>query len=453
MNKLKSLLFTLALMFSVLLYTASSSDAASLDSIIQKSQLNKTSTIAVSVKDAKTGRVVYEYNQHKLMNPASVQKIFTMKSAYNELGSDYAFTTSAYMDKKGNLYIKLGADPTLTRGSLITLLKSVKEKYNKPVNDIVLDPTIIDNKQWGIGWMWDDDTNALLPKYSPFSVNENKIEISVLPGKNGSLPEIKNKSSYTMNIINLLRNGDSNNLIFERMPWITSDMTYIKGSIKSPVRIKLPVDSVERHFTNELNAALASAGIKHNGALKVAPMPSNLTKVSEISSISLEEIMGSTLKNSNNFYSEMIFKTAGSHYVKGQGTTENAVSMFEKYYADIKPDGHVIVDACGISRNDLMSADWITSALNKIYKEKDFDKFVVLLPKPIEGTLSDRLVNISLKVRAKTGTASGISSIAGYVDTKSNKKYSFAILIQNYTQNTVDVKKFEDSLINEIYKM
>lgn len=453
MNKLKSLLFGLITALAVAGFTASNANAASIDSVIHKSQLNKTSTIAVSVKDAKSGRVIYEYNQNKLMNPASVQKIFTMKSAYNELGADYAFKTTAYMDKRGNLYIKLGADPTLTRGSLITLLKSVKEKYNKPINDIILDPTIIDNKQWGIGWMWDDDTNALLPKYSPFSINENKIEVSIIPGKNGSLPEIKNRSSYTMNIVNLLRNGDSNKIVPERMPWITSDLTYIKGSIKTPLKIKLPVDSVERYFTNELNAALASAGIKHSGALKVAPMPSGLSQVAEISSLSLEEIIGSTLKNSNNFSSEMIFKTAGSHYAKGQGTTENAVTMFEKYYADIKSDGHVIVDACGISRNDLMSADWITDALNKIYKQKDFDDFVVLLPKPMEGTLSDRLLDISLKLRAKTGTASGISSIAGYIDTKNNKKYSFAILIQNHSQNTADVKKFENSIINEIYKM
>lgn len=445
-NKFKALILSIAM-----LTTALSVNAASLDSLIQKSSLNKTSTIAVSVKDAKTGRIVYEYNQNKLMNPASVQKIFTMRSAYKQLGADYTHKTSAYVDKQGNLYIKLGGDPTLSKGSLTTLLKSFKEKYNKPVNDIVIDPTIHDNKQWGIGWMWDDDTNSLLPKYSPFSINENKIELSLAPGKNGSNPEIKNRSSYQMNVINMLKNGSSNNVVFDRTPWVTSDMTYISGSIKTPMKVLMPVDSPERYFTGELGTALKSASVKFNGCLKVAPMPSGLTKIAEISSAPLDEIIGTTLKNSNNFYSEMIFKTAGGNFTKSQGTTAKAVDMFEKYYSDIKPDGHVIVDGCGISRNDLMSAEWITNSLNKIYKEEDFDKFVTLLPKPIEGTLSDRLLNISLKLRAKTGTASGISSIAGYVDTKSNKKYSFAILIQNYSGNILDVKKFEDTLINEIY--
>ena len=427
--------------------------AANLDSIIKKSELNKTSIIAVSVKDAKSGRVVYEHNEHKLMNPASVLKIFTMKSAYDELGKDYTFQTTVYADKNNNLYIKLGADPSLSTASLKTLMSNVKENYKRPVRDIIIDASIIDDKQWGIGWMWDDDTNSLLPKYSPYSINENKIDVSITPGANGRMPEVKTKGNYHMTIVNLLKNGNSNSINFERKPWTSGDMTYISGSIKSPASYKLPVSSPQRHFVNNLNAVLSSSGIKYTGTIKTAPVPQGLQKIASVSSEPLEQLLANTLKNSNNFYSEMIFKTAGGHYAKSQGTTQNAIDMLNHYFSGIKSDKPVIVDACGISRNDLLSADWVTSALNKIYNEENSEEFISLLPKPIEGTLSDRLLNISLKLRAKTGTASGISSIAGYIDTKSNKKYSFAILIQNHAMSVLDVKKFEDELINEIYKM
>lgn len=448
MNKLKVLLFSLILSATCF----QSVHALGLESVIKKSEVDKNSTIAVSVKDVQSGKVVYEYNQNKLMNPASAQKVFTMKSALNELGADYTFKTTVYADKKGNLYIKLGADPTLTTGSLKTLLLKVKEKYNKQINDIVLDPYIHDKKQWGIGWMWDDDTNSLLPKYSPFSVNQNKINISIEPGKNGRNPEIKNRSTYSMNLINWVKNGTSNKLTFDRTPWVTGDMTYIDGTVKDPLKLSLTVDSPERYFIDELNSALSSARIKYSGSVKIAPVPSGTEKIAEISSPELSLIISDTLKNSNNFNSEMIFKTAGGHYTKSQGTTQKAVEMFETYYSDIKSDKPVIVDGCGISRNDLISTDWMTEALNKIYKEKDFNEFVTMLPKPIEGTLTDRLLDISLKLRAKTGTASGISSITGYLDAKSGKKYSFAIIIQNFSQSTVEIKKFEDTLINELYK-
>ena len=399
MNRIKTLITTAV----IFLFTAIPSESSSLDSLIQKSDINKTSPIAVSVKAVKSGKIIYQYNEHKLMNPASAQKVFTMRSAYNQLGKDYTFKTTAYIDKNSNLYIKLGADPSLTTSSLKNLLNTVAEKYNKPIKDIVLDGTIIDNKQWGTGWMWDDDANPYLPKYSPFSVNENKIDIVIQPGKNERTPEIKNKSPYSLMFVNMLKNGASK--------------------------------------------------LKFTGNIKYAPVQSGAQKIAEINSVRLSELIATTLKNSNNFYSEMIFKTAAAEYSKKQGTTENAIEMFNKYYSDIKSEKPVIADACGISRNDLISADWMTEALNKLYKDKDFNDFVTLLPKPIEGTLTDRLLDISLKLRAKTGTASGISSITGYVDSKSGKKYSFAILIQNFSQPVINIKKFEDLIIREIYKM
>ena len=446
--------FKTALTFiAVLVMSANTAFCANLDSIIKKSNLDKTSTIAVSVKDAKTGKTVYEYNENKLMNPASVQKIFTMKAAYEELKPEYTFDTKVFADNNGNMYIKLSADPSLTTEDLKKLLKETKEIYRKPFNDIVIDPSVIDDKQWGTGWMWDDDTNELLPKYSPYTINQNKINITITPSKNG-LSEIKNKSDYHMMFVNLLKNGTSNNITFERKPWASSDMTYVTGTIHSQISRQMPVNSPQSYFTTELKKSISAAGIKYSGQIKIAPVPGSAKLIAKHSSDTLENLVAYTLKNSNNLYSELIFKAAAAHQTKQQGTTQKAVDMLKKHYADIKTtEKLIIVDACGISRNDLITADWATDALNKIYKDKDFDKFAILLPKPMEGTLRDRLINISLRLRAKTGTASGISSISGYIDTKNNKKYSFAIFIQNHNEPVENVKKFEDEIINEIYKM
>lgn len=446
--------FKTALTFiAVLVMSTNTAFCANLDSIIKKSNLDKTSTIAVSVKDAKTGKTVYEYNENKLMNPASVQKIFTMKAAYDELKPEYTFDTKVFADNNGNMYIKLSADPSLTTEDLKKLLKETKEIYRKPFNDIVIDPSVIDDKQWGTGWMWDDDTNELLPKYSPYTINQNKINITITPSKNG-LSEIKNKSDYHMMFVNLLKNGTSNNITFERKPWASSDMTYVTGTIHSQISRQMPVNSPQSYFTTELKKSISAAGIKYSGQIKIAPVPGSAKLITKHSSDTLENLVAYTLKNSNNLYSELIFKAAAAHQTKQQGTTQKAVDMLKKHYADIKTtEKLIIVDACGISRNDLITADWATDALNKIYKDKDFDKFAILLPKPMEGTLRDRLINISLRLRAKTGTASGISSISGYIDTKNNKKYSFAIFIQNHNEPVENVKKFEDEIINEIYKM
>lgn len=449
MNKIK--LFSIIIS---MLLTANITHAINIDDILEKASISENATIAISVKDTKNGKVIYERNSHKLLNPASILKTFTMRSSIVELGNDFVFETNAYIDSQNNLYIKLSGDPEFNTGQLKTLLNEVKVKENlATINDIIIDGTSFDNKEWGIGWMWDDDTSRLLPKYSAFSINENSIKVKITPSKHGQMPDISTNSPYEMKIINKITTGKQNEIIAERTPWKTSDTTTLTGTIKNPIEIVLPINNPEKNFICELKKAVKQVGLNYTGSIKIAPVNKTATKVATISSQPLRIITAKTLKNSNNFYSEMILRKAGEHYSQTIGSTEYGLEVFNKYYSDVKSDSIIVVDGCGISRNNIISADWITSALNKISKEKDFDEYLILLAKPMEGTLSERLLNISLKVRAKTGTASNISSIAGYIDTKNNKKYSFAIMIQNHNTDVYKVKKLEDEIINEIYKM
>ena len=35
------------------------------------------------------------------------------------------------------------------------------------------DTSVIDRFEWGIGWMWDDETNPRMAKISPYNLNQN----------------------------------------------------------------------------------------------------------------------------------------------------------------------------------------------------------------------------------------------------------------------------------------
>lgn len=421
--------------------------ADSIDSVIKKSPINETSTISVSVKNAKTGKVLYEYNQNKLMNPASALKVFTLKPAYELLGSDYTFKTQLYKDEENNVYIKLAGDPSLTTGALTELIK----KNKGAIKDVIIDPYATDYLEWGIGWMWDDDTNPYLPKFSQYTINENKITLEITPGVDGKQPQVRNRSNYQTVLINMLSNGDKNDIRLMRQPWRSGDITVIQGSVKTLTNVVLPVDSTEKYFLTCLKDAGMSARMKPMGTVKIAPVAQNAKLIGEISSRPLGEMIGDTLKSSNNLYTELIFKAAGGQYTKSPGTTGGAIKMFKKYYSGIKAQEPAIFDASGASRNDLVSTDWMSESLNKFYKEENFTEFKVLLAKPIEGTLSDRLLNVSQHLRAKTGSISGVSSITGYITAKSGITYSFAIITQNFTQPSSEIKALEDKIINAIY--
>ena len=48
----------------------------------------------------------------------------------------------------------------------------------------------MDGIEWGVGWMWDNDTNPLMPKYSAFNLDQNLIKIKVQPTNPGKPAKI-----------------------------------------------------------------------------------------------------------------------------------------------------------------------------------------------------------------------------------------------------------------------
>ena len=127
--------------------------------------------------------------------------------------------------------------------------------------------------------------------------------------------------------------------------------------------------------------------------------------------------------------------------------------MFNDYYKNLgmKNDGIIIKDGCGVSRNNLFTADWITSALSKLYKDADFSKFKENMAQPGDGTLGNRMFDLRGNAWLKTGSLSNVSTIAGYVHSQDGHTYSVSVLIQNFNIQQQDVKSFEDEIIKLIY--
>ena len=85
--------------------------------------------------------------------------------------------------------------------------------------------------------------------------------------------------------------------------------------------------------------------------------------------------------------------------------------------------------------------------LNKTKNNKIMDK----LATPGEGTLVQRMLPIKNNLRAKTGTLSDISTIAGYLKTRKDKDYVFCIMINDMTLSAFDKKMLEDFIIREVF--
>ncbi len=450
-NLLRTLTVILVVMFSINASYALS--VQKLDKHIKNSDLNQTATIAISVRNADSDSVVYEHNQKKLLHPASTLKIFSSYAAINELTYNYFFKTQLYKDSANNLYIKLGADPVLNSSQLKSAIAELKDNGHTSFKNLYIDDSIIDKKEFAPGWMWDDDVNPYTPKVSSYNLDGNVVRVEMTKSSNGMMAT-NLKSSYPMSVVSSIQSGAQSNYIdVNRYNWSNPEVVEIYGSVKNPQTIVIPISSMRRYYIHSLEKALDDNRITINGtAFASKIVPDNAQLLAEINN-PIKKVMPGILQKSNNLMAETIFKLSGAVKYTSTGSNDLAILAFKEFYKEnnLNTDDIIIKDGSGVSRNNLLYADWMTRALDTIYKHKDFAQFKEYMAQPGDGTLINRLYDLRGNVWLKTGSLANVSAIAGYVKSADGHTYSVAIMTQNFTQPQPKVKAFEDEIINIIY--
>ncbi|HEV2834963.1 MAG TPA: D-alanyl-D-alanine carboxypeptidase/D-alanyl-D-alanine-endopeptidase, partial [Pyrinomonadaceae bacterium] len=95
-------------------------------------------------------------------------------------------------------------------------------------------------------------------------------------------------------------------------------------------------------------------------------------------------------------------------------------------------------DGSGLSRNDMITAEASVQLLTFMSKHRYADVFREALPiAGVDGTLRNRMKGTPAEnnVRAKTGSLSSASSLAGYVTTAAGEKLAFSIMVNNYPRD------------------
>ncbi len=440
MKKILTILMMFALTLGV---NAKNTVKRDFSSVINESGIEKNA-ISVSIRDLNSGKPVYELNEKMLMHPASVQKVLTLVPAVEVLGEDYDFTTAIYKRSANSYVIKLGADPYLTSNDLKTLVNNV----NLETKRIYIDDSILEKKDWGEGWQWDDDMNVLMPRFNSYNLDKNLIKITVMPTSNGQAATIINPSKYPIVFFNHVLTGKENDVKISRDNSVSANTLVLEGTVNKPTTIYVPTNNLKRYFNIKMTNALGDKKVylKENFVVdKVTGSDKELDKVTHPISNAIDDI----LKNSNNMVAETVAKLAGAKAYNDRGTDINGIKVFNAYCQKIGIDNSKIrlTDASGVSKNNLVTTDFISEYL---VKNKD-SKVLEHLPTPGQGTLTHRMLPIKENLRAKTGTLSDTSSIAGFLSTKNGNKYAFAIIVNDTTSTIPDMKTLEDYLIREAY--
>ncbi len=441
-----------ALLLSVFL-TVTSACAETITKTITDLGINK-SAVSVSVKDVKNNHTVYSLNDKAPMAPASTLKLVTSSAAVDTLGKDYIFSTKLYKSTNNDLYLKLTGDPLFTSNDLEKLVLAAREKQIVP-KTFYIDDTIFDNVEWGEGWQWDDDLNPLMPKFSAYNINKNLIKIEINPTTENSPASITVKPFYPLSFMNLVVTDKTrpNSIKIDRNNAIAPNMLNVTGTVSKLYTTLIPVNNPKRNFILRLEEIISNKKFEYFDTIKNAVLPDKNVYVVDGVEHDIQTILALILKNSDNLAAESLFKHAGAVWAKTTGSSENSLAMLNKYLENIgvKSEDIKIVDGSGVSKNNLMTSDFMTDFL--VYKsgEEDFEEFTQMLPAPGVGTLKNRMLYLKDNLRAKTGTLSDTSAIAGYITTRRGRVLAFDIMINDAKTSGSDKKNIEEQILRNIY--
>ena len=365
-----------------------------IDAVLQE-ELFTNASIGIKVVAVETGEVIYEKNSHKLHHPASTTKLFTAATALAKLGSDYQFETTLYSDAivkgevLGNVYLKGRADPVLQPQDIVKLGDALLEAGVKSIQGyIVVDETYLDAIWEGPGWMRDDRPLWI----SPLSIREVK------PNAN------------------------------------TMSRALACGHL--------------------LKSALIEKGIHVTGKIVSGTVPSDARRVAKHLSPPLADLLKLMNKPSDNWIAELVFKTIGAEVMGEPGTWKKGREAIAEFLGEImdEPPIHRFVDGSGLSRYNLLNAELLTRLL--VYMYHNFEvmpEFLASLPiAGVDGTLKNRMQGVSAEkvLRAKTGTLSGVSALAGYTVTADDEVFAFGILISHYIGPAKSARSIQDKIGN-----
>ena len=164
---------------------------------------------------------------------------------------------------------------------------------------------------------------------------------------------------------------------------------------------------------------------------------------------SIKQVLQRMMKDSDNHYAESMFYQTAASTGHHPATAVDARNITKKLINRLGLDAnrYRIADGSGLSLYNYVTVELLVKLLRHAWRTPSIAKALMpALPVAgVDGTLKSRMQNTRAQgnVRAKTGTLTGISSLAGYCTAPNGHELAFAIINQGILDKTTG-KAFQD---------
>lgn len=339
---------------------------AGIDNLL-KSDMFETSQVGMMVYDLDADSAIYCHNERQLMRPASTMKLLTAITAIDKLGGSYQFKTDL-------CYTGEVTDGTLSGN--IYCVGGFDPRFNI------------------------DDMRA-------FVESIRKMGVDTIRGNIYADKSMKDEAQY----------GEG---------WCWDD----DNPILSPLLVGRKDVFIDR-FVQELR----EAGIVVDAFTGQGRKPDDAFCICRRFH-TIDQVLMRMLKESDNLYAESMFYQIGAASGNQPATAHSARSVMNRLIKKVglDPKRYNIADGSGLSLYNYVTAELEVRLLRYAFKNNNI--YLHLHPSlpqaGTDGTLRKRMTSPFTQgnVYAKTGTLSGISSLAGYCTAANGHRLAFAIINQ-----------------------
>lgn len=185
-------------------------------------------------------------------------------------------------------------------------------------------------------------------------------------------------------------------------------------------------------FAEQFLSALRQRGIVVMGGITLGSMPADVKVVCERST-SIDKVLNRMMKRSDNLYAESMFYQLGK-------TRKRAAEKVSALLTEAGATGNFlqVADGSGLSLYNYTTPEALVMMLRYAHQHQEiFRHFYPSLPiAGTDGTLEKRMQKGAARgnIHAKTGSVTGVSSLAGYATAANGHLLAFAIINQGVSR-------------------
>lgn len=459
--------FKIIALFSIFYFSGSNASqvtpktlALAIDNILSNSALKNTA-VGIKVVSLKNGEVLFEKNGSKLFIPASNAKILTAAATLTEMGPQYKFLTKAATNGiveggklNGDLYIQGNGDTFFVTEIIYYFANELAIRGITEVTGNV----VIDDFYFDRDYDVPPGDRAYVAPVSAVAANFNSISLFVQPGNsNGSPARVAiDPPNEFIKIINGAKTGGSKSTIsVVRKSDGDQNTITVSGSIPLGAKGERAYRSISNppmYAGSVLKSIFSQRGIKISGGILHKETPANARELLIYKSKSLDLIVKDLMNFSNNMIANQLIKVLGAYKYGAPGSMEKGLRAAKESLVSlgVKPESFVMVDGSGYDRQNRVSADLLTTILKRMSEDMVlFPGFWFALPVAgAEGTLERRFKSNEAKgkIRAKSGTITGVATLAGYAPTKDGELLAFAFLFNDPKGRTRELYSYQEKI-------